>query len=454
MEMKAVILAAGKGTRMNSDIPKVLHKIFNKTLVEYTIDSAKGAGVGEICLIVGHMAEEVKQQIGDGVSYRLQAEQLGTGHAVKCALDFMDDFGEVLILYGDTPLITRETLCKLRDYHVKNKCTATVLSAKIDNPTGYGRIIRNGFGEFEKIVEERDATNPEKRIKEINGGMYIFNSKVLKQALTKITNNNSQKEYYFTDVLDIIINERGKVEACIVADNNEIVGINTKVQLAEAAAIMKNRINTYHLENGVIIEDPSNVYIEPDVKISPNTTIEPSCVIKGNTTIGSHCVIGYNTKIINSQIANKVHIESSVILDSTIGQNSSIGPFAYIRPNSHIANNVKVGDFVEIKNSTIDEHTKISHLTYVGDADVGKNVNFGCGTVLVNYDGKNKYRTEIQDNVFIGCNTNLISPVVVAENSYIAAGSTITDDVPEDALAIARARQVNKEGGAKDKRKL
>nr|WP_305768955.1 bifunctional UDP-N-acetylglucosamine diphosphorylase/glucosamine-1-phosphate N-acetyltransferase GlmU [Candidatus Epulopiscium viviparus] len=451
MNIKAVILAAGKGTRMKSNKAKVLHKVFDKAIVEYPIKAAKDLGA-EVCLVVGYMEDEVRTEIGDSVEYRVQTEQLGTGHAVMQAKDFITDCDLVLILYGDTPLVTVETLKNLVDYHLKHNSLGTVLSTRVSNPFGYGRIVRNGFNEFEKIVEEKDADKNQKRITEINGGMYAFNAAKLVHALDKLTNNNAQNEYYFTDVLDIISSEDGKIDAYMIQDEREILGVNSKVQLAQATAIMKERINIQHMENGVIIEDPQNTYIEPDVEIGIDTVIEPCCIIKSHTKIGNECRIGYNTKITNSILENGVDVESSVIIDSTIGHNTHLGPFAYVRPNSHIEANVKIGDFVEIKNSTIGEGTKISHLTYVGDADVGSHVNFGCGTVLVNYDGKNKYRSEIQDNVFIGCNTNLISPVTIEANSYIAAGSTITKDVPENTLAIARAKQVNKEGRAKNRK--
>lgn len=451
MKIKSVILAAGKGTRMQSKKAKVLHKIFNRTLVEYPIKAAKALGA-EVCLVVGHMADDVKKEVGNEVSYRIQTEQLGTGHAVMQAIDFINDCDLVLILYGDTPLITTDTLNKLIAYHIRHKCIGTVLSAYVDNPFGYGRIVRNSFNEFEKIVEEKDTNITQKKIKEINGGMYVFNANSLLEALKKLTNNNAQKEYYFTDVLDIISENDGKIDAYMIKDNTEILGVNSKVQLAEATSIIKNRINSAHMEKGVIIEDPQNTYIEPDIQIGIDTTIEPGCVLKSNTIIGDNCTIGYNTKITNSIIKNNVKIESSIIIDSTIGQNTNIGPFAYIRPNSNVGENVKIGDFVEIKNSNIGDRTKVAHLTYIGDADIGRDVNFGCGTVIVNYDGKNKYRSEIKDNVFIGCNTNFISPVTIEANSYIAAGSTITKDVPENTLAVARARQINKEGRAKNKK--
>ncbi|OOB78259.1 MAG: bifunctional N-acetylglucosamine-1-phosphate uridyltransferase/glucosamine-1-phosphate acetyltransferase [Epulopiscium sp. Nele67-Bin002] len=445
MKIKAVILGAGQGTRMKSSKPKVLHQLFSKPLIEYPILAVQGAGAEEICVIVGHKAEEVQKEVGSKASYRLQTEQLGTGHAVMQALDFIEDEGHTIVLYGDTPLITAKTLSNMKNYHLENDYSGTVLSAIVDDPTGYGRIIKDVHGSFLGIVEQKDASKDELLINEINGGMYIFKSALLKDALSKLTNNNAQNEYYFTDVIDIIRNNGGKIATYIAQDSEEILGVNSKIQLAQATNIMKHRINTNHMENGVIIIDPDQTYIEPEVVIGSDTTIEPGCMLKGATEIGEECVIGYNSKISNSIILSYTHIESSVILDSKVGEHTHVGPFAYIRPNSTIGSYVKVGDFVEIKNATLGDNTKVSHLTYIGDADVGKNVNFGCGTVVVNYDGKNKHRSTIEDNAFIGCNTNLVSPVTVEANAYTAAGSTITKNVPENALGVARAKQINVE---------
>lgn len=444
MKTRSIILAAGQGTRMKSSTSKVLHQIFHKPLVYYPIEAAKYAGAEKVCLVVGHKAEEVMETFGDSVEYALQKEQLGTGHAVMQALDFIGDEGEVLILYGDTPLITAETIEKMLAFHRKKKNAVTVLSAIVDNPTGYGRIVRDESKHFVKIVEQKDATDEEKRIGEINGGMYVFEAAHLKSALSKITNNNKQKEYYLTDTIEILLQEGYNVDAIAIMNPDDILGVNSREQLADATTIMKKRINKKHMENGVTLIDPQNTYIDPSVVIGQDTIIEPGCIIQGTTSIGENCIIGYNTKIKDCQIADHVAIETSVLVESKVEQGTHIGPFAYIRPNSYIGENVKIGDFVEIKNATIAEGTKVSHLTYIGDADVGSKVNFGCGTVVVNYDGEKKHRTTVKDNAFIGCNTNLVAPVTVEEGAYTAAGSTITQDVPEKSLAIARAKQENK----------
>lgn len=444
MKTKALILAAGQGTRMKSNELKVLHKVFDKALVEYPIAAAEYVGVDEICIIIGHKAENIKAKLGEGMTYVLQKEQLGTGHAVMQAKDFIKDADEVLILCGDTPLITGETLEKMLAFHRSQNNALTVLSAIMDDPTGYGRIVRDENGHLLKIVEQKDANLEEQKIQEINGGMYVFNGKLLDYALSKITNQNAQNEYYLTDTIEILRNEGHLVDAVATEEKDDIAGVNSRAQLAGVTEVMKQRINARHMANGVTLIDPNSTYICPDVVIGKDTIIEPGCMLEGKTVIGEGCRIGYHSKLKNAVLSNNVDVEISVILDSSVDEGTHVGPFAYIRPNSHIGKNIKVGDFVEIKNANIGDGTKISHLTYVGDADVGQNVNFGCGTVVVNYDGQKKHRTTIGDNAFIGCNTNLVSPVTVEDNAYTAAGSTITDTVPKNSLAIARAKQENK----------
>jgi len=452
MKTKALVLAAGQGTRMKSSESKVLHQVLGKSLVEYSILAAKGVGVEEICLIVGHKAEDVQKKLGNRVSYAMQKEQLGTGHAVMQALDFIEDANEVIVLCGDTPLITKETLQTMIDFHREKQNAITVLSTIMEDPTGYGRIVRDDKGSLLKIVEQKDASEEEKEITEINGGIYTFDGKLLKYALSKLNNNNVQGEYYLTDTIEILLGEGHKVDAIATSECDDIAGVNSRVQLAGVTQVMKRRINEKHMANGVTFIDPENTYIEADVEIGKDTIIEPGCMIQGTTVIGEGCRIGYNTKLTNMTIKDNVDIETSVLVDSFVDEGTHIGPFAYVRPNSHIGKNIKVGDFVEVKNATIGDGTKISHLTYVGDADVGKNVNFGCGTVVVNYDGQNKNRTTIGNHAFIGCNTNLVAPVVVEDNAYTAAGSTITKTVPANSLAIARAKQENKENWVIKKR--
>lgn len=448
--LKVVILAAGQGTRMKSDVPKVLHRVLDKTMVGYVIEASKEAGADEVCVIVGHQSAMVKNTIKDlydDISFAVQREQLGTGHAVMQAGDFIKS-GNILVLCGDTPLITADTVKKLCDIHQSNDNSVTVVSMIVDNPTGYGRIIREN-NSFAKIVEQKDANETELAVKEVNSGVYIFKADVLNKAFKSLSNNNSQGEYYLTDTLEIIKNDGGKVGIMVAEDDKEFMGVNSKLHLSQAIKAMKERINTQLMIDGVTITDPDNTYIGKDVKIAPDTIIYPGCMLEGKTVIGKSCIVGPNTRITSSIIDDCVTIQSSVLVDSKVKSFTTIGPFAYLRPNSNIGEHVRIGDFVEVKNSNIDDGTKVSHLTYVGDSDVGKCVNFGCGTVTVNYDGKVKNRCKIGDGAFIGCNTNLVAPVEIAERAYTAAGSTITKNVPEDSLAIARTRQENKDGWRK-----
>lgn len=446
MFKSALILAAGQGKRIKSNLPKVLHKVCGKEMINHVIDTMREANIEDVNIIIGKGAELVQKATESrNVSYSLQEEQLGTGHAVKCAKEFLKDKdGVVAIFTGDAPLIRKETVKNLLDNHIENGNTGTLLTSLIQDPTGYGRIIRNG-NEIERIVEHKDCNEDELKVNEINAGMYCFDIKALLGALEKLSNNNAQGEYYLTDVISILKSE-GKKLGAVITEFHETLGVNSRAELAQAEVIMRKVINKKHLDNGVTIIDPSNTYIGVDVVIGQDTIIYPGNVLEGKSEIGTDCILYPNSRIDSSVIGNEVEIQSSVILQSKIGDNTTVGPFAYVRPESNIGDKVRIGDFVEIKKSTIGNNTKVSHLTYIGDAEVGENCNFGCGTVVVNYDGKNKNKTIIGDNSFIGCNTNLVSPVEVKDNTYIAAGSTITKEVPEGSLAIARAKQVNIEG--------
>ncbi|MBU3109316.1 bifunctional UDP-N-acetylglucosamine diphosphorylase/glucosamine-1-phosphate N-acetyltransferase GlmU [Clostridium gasigenes] len=442
----ALILAAGQGKRIKSDLPKVLHKVSGKEMVNHVIDTMRKVDIEDINVIIGKGSELVKEKTSSRkVTYSLQEERLGTGHAVKCAVDFLKGKkGTVGIFCGDAPLIKNETVKKLLNEHIEKGNSATLLTSILKDATGYGRVIREN-DEVLKIVEHKDCNEDELKAKEMNAAMYCFDIEELLECLNKITNNNEQGEYYLTDVIGILKNNGKKVGA-VVTDYEETIGVNSRVQLAEAEEILRNRINLRHMENGVTLIDPKGTYIGEDVEIGKDTIIYPGNVIEGKTIIGERCILYPNSRINNSCIASEVEIQSSVIIESTIGDNTTVGPFAYIRPDSVIGKNARIGDFVEIKKSTIGDNTKVSHLTYIGDAEVGSGCNFGCGTVVVNYDGKNKNKTQIGDNSFVGCNTNLISPVKVGNNTYIAAGSTITNEVKEGDLAIARAKQRNIEG--------
>ncbi len=412
-EIIGIVLAAGKGTRMKTNKSKVVHKIYGKELVARVVETAYKAGIKDIISVVGHRKEEVEKVLGDSVKYAYQEELLGTGHTVMQAIPYLKGKkGKVVVLYGDVPLIRPETIKKLINKSVKDREYATMLTAIYDNPTGYGRVIRDIGGNVKAVVEEKDATEEEKYITEINAGVYCFDIEELILALEKLTPNNVQGEYYLTDVIKIM-NEKGlKTGAIIVEDNTEILGVNDRAQLEMLTRILKIRINQEHMKNGVTIEDMDNTYIYDDVEIGIDTVIHPNTTIKSGVVIGENC---------------------------------EIGPNAYIREGCNIANNVKIGSFVEVKKAIIGEGTKVPHLSYMGDCEIGSKTNIGCGTITCNYDGFKKSKTIIGDNAFVGSNVNFIAPVTIGDNVLIAAGSTITDDVPDDSLSIARERQLNKE---------
>ncbi|SKB41978.1 bifunctional UDP-N-acetylglucosamine pyrophosphorylase / Glucosamine-1-phosphate N-acetyltransferase [Acetoanaerobium noterae] len=444
MNLKIVILAAGQGTRMKSKIPKVLHKVLDKPMLDHVMEAAQVVTNNKPIVVIGHMSDMVREHLGDKAEIALQEEQLGTGHAVMMAEHYIDDEDEVLILCGDTPLIKGETLKEMTKIKSEGYA-AVVMSAVEDDPTGYGRIIRDESNDFMRIREQKDASEEEKAIKEINAGMYIINGKLLKENLSKLSVNNAQREYYLTDVLEHIKNAGHRI-GVYQADKMEIMGVNSRLQLSEAERIMRLDVNKMHMANGVTLIDTNSTYIDKNVKIGRDTIIYPNCHIKGNSVIGEDCIIRENTTIEDSHIEDHVTIKSSTILSSKVGARTTIGPYAYLRPKSVLGEDVKIGDFVEVKNAEIGNGSKASHLSYIGDAIVGKNVNIGCGVVFVNYDGKNKFKSIVEDNAFIGSNSNLVAPVTVKEGGYIATGSTVTVDVPEGALCVARAREVIKEG--------
>ena len=408
-----VIMAAGKGTRMKTKKSKLVHKIYDKELVKRVADLAKKVGSDEIIAVVGHLREQVQEVLGDSVQYAFQDELLGTGHAVMQAKDYLKGKkGKVVILYGDVPIIREETLTNLISKSLKNKEYATLLTAIYENPTGYGRIIRDEGGNIKAIVEEKDADPLQKEIKEINSGIYCFDIEELLKALELIKPDNAQGEYYLTDVIKIMNDKGLKTGAVIVEDNTEILGVNDRAQLELLTRVLRMRINAEHMRKGVTIEDSNSTYIHDDVIIGQDTVIHPNTTIKSGVIIGENC---------------------------------EIGPNAYIREGCEIGNNVKIGNFVEIKKTKVGDRTKIPHFIYLGDCEIGKDGNVGCGTITCNYDGKNKHKTKIGDNAFIGSNVNLVAPVTLGDNVLIAAGSTITQDVPSDKMGIARERQVNKD---------
>ncbi|MCD7796947.1 MAG: bifunctional UDP-N-acetylglucosamine diphosphorylase/glucosamine-1-phosphate N-acetyltransferase GlmU [Clostridiales bacterium] len=450
----AVILAGGKGTRMKSDKPKAMCNLLFKPMIDYVIDTVREIGAGDICVVTGYKHEVIENHLDSDIKTALQEPQLGTGHAVMVARDFIkahtDD--DILIFYGDGPLMDADTVEKAYKYHKENNNSITLISALADDPEGIGHIKRDENGKLERIIEHKDATDEEKKIRESNSGCYWFNGKDLLYAISNITNNNVQNEYYLTDCLEILI-KAGKNAGAYIAENNEVIlGANDRKQLNDLSTIMRRNINTSLMLSGVDIPCTDGVIIAKSVKIAPSTVILPNTIILGDTTIGLGCTIGPNSYIENSEIGDNVVLDNCKLLDSTVENDVDAGPFVKICNNSVLKKGVHIGNFVEVKNSIIGEGSKSAHLTYIGDSDVGSDVNFGCGTVTCNYDGKNKYRCSIGDRVFIGCNTNLIAPVTVGDKAYIAAGSTITDNIPEDALSVARARQVIKENWVNEKK--
>ncbi|WP_454193199.1 bifunctional UDP-N-acetylglucosamine diphosphorylase/glucosamine-1-phosphate N-acetyltransferase GlmU [Paenibacillus sp. Marseille-Q7038] len=449
MKRMAIILAAGQGKRMKSKLYKVLHPVCGKPMVGHVLDTVGQAGVTRNIVVVGHGAEAVKSYLGSAADYVLQEQQLGTGHAVKMAKDMLGkEEGTTIVICGDTPLVTKETLEGLMELHESRGAAATVLTAHMDNPAGYGRVIRSSEGSVTKIVEQKDCNPEEDAVQEINTGTYCFDNAKLFAALDKVTNKNAQQEYYLTDVIGIFREAGETIEAYMTYDAAESIGVNDRVALSEAEGFMRQRLVRKHMLNGVTIIDPSSTYIGADVTIGSDTVLYPGTMLKGNTIIGESSVIGPNTDIEDSTIGDNVTVKHSVLSKAEVGNGSSVGPFAYLRPGSKLGEDVKIGDFVEIKNATIDNGSKVSHLSYIGDAAVGKNVNIGCGAITVNYDGYNKSVTEIEDDAFVGSNVNLIAPVKVGKGAYVVAGSTITHSVSDNDLAIARVRQENKPGYA------
>lgn len=454
----AIIMAGGKGTRMKSNAPKVMCEVLFEPMISHVVKTVKEMGAEDICVITGYEHEIVESFLADmdsSVKTVLQNPQLGTGHAVMQARDFItahkDD--DIIVLNGDGPLIDADTLNKAYDYHKENNNSITLISAIVEDTNGIGHIKRDENGKLERIIEHKDATEEEKKnLNESNAGFYWFNGNDLLYALDNITNNNAQNEYYITDSVAILIAAGKNAGAYVVEDAEVTLGANDRRQLNILNNIMRKNINEAHMINGVNIPCTDGVMIGRDVQIGKGTRILPNTIILGDTKIGEDCVIGPNSWVADSEIGNGVVLDNCKITDSTIEDGVDCGPFVKVRAGSVLKKGVHIGNFVEVKNSIVGEGTKSAHLTYIGDSDVGAGVNFGCGTVTCNYDGKVKSRCTIGDGAFIGCNTNLIAPVEVGEKAYIAAGSTITDDIPSDALSIARAKQVNKEGWVKEKK--
>jgi bifunctional UDP-N-acetylglucosamine pyrophosphorylase/glucosamine-1-phosphate N-acetyltransferase len=448
--LASIVLAAGKGTRMKSTLIKVLHPVAGLPMIAWPVAAAREAGSDPIVLVTGHQATAVQNTFRGAadISCAMQEEQFGTGHAVACAMDALAGFrGTVLILCGDTPLLRAETLKKMLAYHLENQAAITVLTALVNDPHGYGRIVRDPSGNVNRIVEQKDATPEEQQIREINSGIYCMDSDFLFNNIRSIGNDNAQGEYYLTDLLAIAVKKELICMALQATDSEEIMGVNDRAQLAEAARILRRRINNEYMLNGVTIIDPEQTYIDHGVVIGMDTTIHPGCSIGGETIIGGSCEIESGVSISGCRLSYGCHIKAgSVLEDSRLGVNVSVGPMAHLRPGTTLGNHVKIGNFVETKKIVMGEGSKASHLTYLGDAEIGSNVNIGCGTITCNYDGVNKHLTVIEDDVFIGSDVQLVAPVTVGRNSLVAAGTTVTVDVPPDSLALSRTPQVNKNG--------
>jgi bifunctional UDP-N-acetylglucosamine pyrophosphorylase/glucosamine-1-phosphate N-acetyltransferase len=449
-QVAAIVLAAGKGTRMKSDTVKVLHQLGERPLVAWPVAAARRVGAGRVVLVVGHQADQVRERFaGDsGVLFAEQAEQLGTGHAVACAREALAGFsGTVLILCGDVPLIRAETLQAMLATHRERQAAVTVLTTHLADPHGYGRIVKREGGRIVRIVEEKDASLEERELTEINSGIYCVEAAFLFAAVSRLKNDNAQGEYYLTDIVTQATDEHRLCLAFATHDPEEVQGVNDRVQLARAGAVLRRRLNEELMLAGVTIIDPATTYIEAGVAIGRDTVIYPNVHLRGATVIGSGCRIEPNVMIDGCRLADRVTVKAgSVLADSVVHEEVAIGPMAHLRPGTELKAHVKIGNFVETKKIVMGEGSKASHLTYLGDAEIGRDVNIGCGTITCNYDGVRKHRTVIGDEVFVGSDVQFVAPVTVGRNSLIAAGTTVTQDVPPDSLAIARVPQVNKVG--------
>lgn len=441
----AIVLAAGFGTRMKSNRHKVLHEVCGKPMLLHIVDELRTLPFQQIIVVVGQQRAAVEQVLLGRAQTVFQEEQLGTGHAVRTAMDTLDPgVDEVVVLYGDAPLIRAQTISRLLEVREASDSAVALLAAHLEDPFGLGRVVLSNDNRILSIVEEKDATAEEKQIHLINAGTYAFRAADLKEAVAQLKADNAQREYYLTDTISIL---RSMDKVCVpfvVADSTEVLGVNDRAQLAQAQAVMQSRIATRWMKEGVTIIDPAHTYIGMDVQLASDVTLLPGSMLEGATRIGQGSVIGPDARISSSVIGDDVTVQYAVITQSEVDSGATVGPYAYIRPGSHVGKRVKVGDFVEIKNSNLGDDTKVSHLAYVGDADIGERVNVGCGAITVNYDGKRKQRTTIGDDSFVGSNVNLVAPLTIGKGSYLCAGSTISTDVPDDGFAIGRPQQVTK----------
>lgn len=450
-EIVGVILAAGEGKRMQSKHPKVLHPLWGKPMVEYVLDACQRLPLAKIFLVIGHQAQKVKEALAHrNIHFVLQREQKGSGHALmQVGPQLKGFFGDLLVICGDVPLISEEILRNLLASHRKARAAATVLTTHLDDPTGYGRVIREKAGKLKGIVEEVDANDRQQAIQEVNTGIYCFAAPHLFAVLKELRSSNRQWEYYLPDVLTLFREKGSRVQASFTADSEKVRGINSRSELAMALSILKRRKLEELMRQGVTILDPASTFVDPSSRIGRDTVIYPNSYIEGETVIGDDCILCPGSRIVSSRIGNGVTLfDHCLILESEIEDGSKVGPFAHLRPQSRIGKGARIGNFVEVKKSEIGEGSKVPHLSYIGDSAIGKKVNIGAGSITCNYDGYEKHRTQVEDGVFAGSNTLFIAPVSIGEGAIIAAGSVITEDVPSRALAIARARQTNKEGWA------
>lgn len=453
METAAIILAAGAGTRMKSKKPKVAHEMIGKPLLNWVVDAAQEAGIERIATVVGHMREQVEPLVADRTDIVVQTQQRGTGDAVLSCKDAFAEFdGSLLVLSGDCPLITASTMRALAGMREQNNAAVVVLTMQPDDPTGYGRIIRDAGGQVERIVEQKDATPEEAAVRECNSGFYCFDARVLFEALAQVGSDNAQGEFYLTDVLEICRKQGRAVLALPTADDSECLGVNSRVQLAQATKIAQRRINETHMAAGVTMLDPDQVWIGPDVRIAQDVELLPQVFLFGSTAVGEDCVIGPNTRLTDTVVGCGCRVDETVAIQARIDDRASTGPRAYLRPGAHLCEGAKAGTHVEIKKSTIGAGSKVPHLSYVGDTTMGEGVNIGAGSITCNYDGQHKHATVIGDGVFVGSSTMMVAPVELGDGCIIGAGSVITKNVPADALALTRAKQVEIEGWAKKKR--
>jgi len=443
----ALVLAAGQGTRMKSGLAKVLHPIAGKPMLAHVTAAARAAGAEDIVVVVGYQGERVIEAMGEGLRFVWQKEQKGTGHAVLQAEALVGKGeGPLLVLYGDTPLITSDCLRALLARHREAAATVTVLTTELPRPRGYGRIVRDAAGRIAGIVEEADATPEQLAVKEVNTGIYCFEREALFDALKSVTRDNAQGEYYLTDVIGLLINRGRKVEALQWEDSESVLGVNDRIDLARAAAVLRRRILESLMLSGVTVVDPASTYVDAEVRIGRDAVIHPMTVIEGRTVIGEGSIIGPGARIKDTVIGSGVRIVDSTLEESRVGDGATVGPYSHLRRGTVVGEGVKIGNYAEIKGSVIGARSKVSHHSYIGDARLGEGVNIGAGVVTVNYDGIDKHQTDVQDGAFIGCNVNLVAPVKVGREAYVAAGSTITKDVPEGSLAVARERQANISG--------